>query len=183
MSTEGVKRWVENFQILNRVIDDIGKSQKDNIWNRLYLTMAMSTVSVYRTLNNTEKELFDKELQKDEKLQTQFEYLTRINSNRGRYFDITNDRLEMLKHMDNLYIYGAGAYAKDLNGILSVNHIEINGFIESDLNGEKVFMNKKVYNLSEADPENSMILIGVSPRYYDEILEVLNRGGYKVFQL
>jgi hypothetical protein len=179
----GVEFWVQYMQILKRIIEDIKAEQKYKIWDKVDVELAMSCVSAYRKMDDAEKQLFDKELQKDQSLHDQFCNLLCSNSNRGRYFNIKDKRMKELKQRDDLYIYGARIYAGDLNGILIENGVDIKGFIESDLKSEKVFMNKKVFNLSDVDRENSTILIGVSAKYYDEILEILNRGGYKIFQI
>lgn len=80
-----------------------------------------------------------------------------------------------------IYIYGAGTYAEEAYVRLQGADVEIKGFIVSDKSSNPAQKNGiPVYGLEEVSNElnNTAVVIGVSKKYYDEIMQ--NLKGYNV---
>jgi hypothetical protein len=180
----GVDFWTQYFDTLSRVINDIKNDNINVIWDKLYEYLSISCIHAYKMMDDECKKKFEENLQINGNILEQFKYMKNINLNKGQYFNIPIEKIDLLKQIGKkLYIYGAGEYAKDLYWVLESYSIEIVGFIESNPSIDKTYMNKKVYNLIDIDINNSLILIGVSEKYYDEILAALNDRGYEIFML
>lgn len=79
-----------------------------------------------------------------------------------------------LSFYDKLYIYGAGVYGKKLCSILSKKGIQIEGFIVSD--NEPLNENtQNIIGFVERKESNYLILVAVSDRYLNVILDSLEK--------
>ena len=89
--------------------------------------------------------------------------------NYGIYVNLRKESLNKF-HSKNLYIYGTGLYACDIYRLLCANDIDVKAFIVSNKTSETVF-GKNVYTVSDfVVPENSILIIGTSEKFYTEIL-------------
>lgn len=89
--------------------------------------------------------------------------------NYGIYVNLRKESLNKF-HSKNLYIYGTGLYACDIYRLLCANDIDVKAFIVSNKTSESVF-GKTVYSIADfIVPENSILIIGTSEKFYTEIL-------------
>ncbi len=105
------------------------------------------------------------------------------NLNEGTYICHTIDEkiLKLIKNSKSVYIYGAGAVARDVLLIFDKNNIGIKGFIVTN-NHENInfIQGHKVFEINELKDmgRDCTIIIGTSPKYYVSIEAELKKNSF-----
>ena len=119
--------------------------------------------------------------------QKMFNLLERKNENLDAYRIIHNDEirhkiLDFIEQNGYCYIYGAGAYGKEIFSILTENNHMPKGFVVSDgFRKENTYLGLPVYELSEIHElgSNQPIIVAIYYSKQDEIKKTLDDKGMK----
>lgn len=78
----------------------------------------------------------------------------------------------------HIYCYGAGKYGRALRVFLYCHGIDIDGFVTTTKYQYAEILKKKVYALDEISySDDTIILLGVSPKYRNEMISELDKRG------
>lgn len=84
--------------------------------------------------------------------------------------------IRIKKETDQLYIYGAGFYGKDVFRVLKSNHIDVDGFIVTKENESKSIFNLPVILADQVLGNNIGVIVGVSDTYVGEVMDYLEKS-------
>jgi len=89
---------------------------------------------------------------------------------------MSDNIIDFCKKNEQLYIYGAGETGQQLYTLLELAGINVKGFIVSDTVNEKAFLRGlEVKCITDLDIEKVSIIIAVSEKFRDEIIDVLKK--------
>ncbi len=89
---------------------------------------------------------------------------------------LSEELAKKLENTDEFIIYGAGYFAKKICHELKMELREkLKGFVVTSETHENELMGKDIYNVSELQQKKKYdVLLGVTDKYRDEVLEILN---------
>ena len=88
----------------------------------------------------------------------------------GLHINISKETFCKLCSKD-VFIYGTGVYASDIYRLLNANNVTVKAFVVSNKTCETIFFTP-VFGINDfIVPENSILIIGTSEKFYDEILK------------
>jgi len=85
--------------------------------------------------------------------------------------------VNIIKSYNNIIVYGAGKVAKEVIDCLNIMNIKIDGVTITKVDSNKVFMGHKIYDINTYN-KNSLVVIAVSKKYHNEIIENLKLNGF-----
>ena len=93
------------------------------------------------------------------------------------YGDVCNNKIEELKQVKRVYIYGTGNYGIDTYRVLYMYNISVDGFVETHKKNNMMF-NVPVYSLDEFVEKKikEITIIAVSDKYKNEIFALLEKN-------
>lgn len=98
-------------------------------------------------------------------------------------FYITDKEWALLRN-NKIYIYGAGEYGKDFFCELIRNDLSAEAFLVTKNNGEQTYCGKEVVEISEwQEQPNSIVVVAVSNKYKNDIVEQLEKLGHRRYLL
>ena len=92
------------------------------------------------------------------------------------------EHIEEIKKSEKTIVYGAGKAAEQLMRMLQENDIAIDGVAVTDLNNsKKTLFGHKVYNIDDflEVKAEAVVLIAITPKYVDKVLQDLKDKGFK----
>lgn len=100
------------------------------------------------------------------------------SKNLSLYGIVDNEMLIKAQKVGNVYIYGAGAYGKDVYRVLTENVVQIKSFVTTDENDGEI-LKVPVCGIHKLVPEkDSLVLVAVSARYQDDIMKKIREKGF-----
>lgn len=179
MQTKNIKRAQSMFVILGQIYvywkthsftDDesyyIGK-----LWESLYQSYIF-----YQSYGNMNQVLPCG----DQVDQTVYRILN--NSTDKKWLNVDEISMDELNPYENVIVYGAGHAAKQVIEYLGIKQIEVNGvMVESKNNNPTQFCGINVREIEEYNNirERAIVIIGVTSKYADGIVDKLNDSGFK----
>lgn len=179
MQTKNIKRAQSMFVILGQIYvywkthsftDDesyyIGK-----LWESLYQSYIF-----YQSYGNMNQVLPCG----DQVDQTVYRILN--NSTDKKWLNVDEISMDELNPYENVIVYGAGHAAKQVIEYLGIKQIEVNGvMVESKNNNPTQFCGINVREIEEYNNirERVIVIIGVTSKYADGIVDKLNDSGFK----
>lgn len=92
---------------------------------------------------------------------------------------LLESKIEEIKNVSKLYMYGAGEYACKCIEILNKKDVEIHGVIVTSMNDKCTFFGHKIIEVGRFTDKDALILIAVSENHYREIREILEKKNIK----
>lgn len=87
---------------------------------------------------------------------------------------LSNELTRELKDKKSFLIYGAGFFAKYLYQEMTIELREnLKGFVVTDGNHEKMLLGKPIFDVNELVKEKYDVVIGVTEKYKDDVLKIL----------
>lgn len=98
----------------------------------------------------------------------------------SQYGIVNPQKLKQLSNYSKVYIYGSGNYGIDLYRILDQSGIRVEAFLETNP-VKNIKYNVPVFKFSESEfNENSAVIVAVSERYREEVLQAVDDIGKAV---
>lgn len=112
-------------------------------------------------------------INKDQEIKGLFEKSRYLSA----YGDVCNNKIEELKQVKRVYIYGTGNYGIDTYRVLYMYNISVDGFVETHKKNNMMF-NVPVYSLDEFVEKKikEITIIAVSDKYKNEIFALLEKN-------
>ena len=101
------------------------------------------------------------------------------------YIHLTDEMISSIRSHNNIFIYGAGNYGKELYNKLSQLDIYVESFLvsENDHRG-KLCLGRKIIAINDlVEVRDMLILVAVSSKIEDEIVRLLKVKGYRYLLL
>lgn len=117
----------------------------------------------------------------DPELKNAFYFFASVQNANKAYGNITDKNLDLIKHAEQVYIFGAGIIASHVFWKLVEKEIIINGFIVSSLKeNAAAYMGHPVIELGKLNvrQEDVIIVIAVGKKFRDEIKTKLCSAGF-----
>lgn len=103
-----------------------------------------------------------------------FECINDVYEKEVTYRRKMRDLIIRLKDKGDIYIYGAGKYARYIYALLYCYDVRVHGFVVSTYYGDNTFLGKRVYEISSFKGlKDITILLGLHPKNFNDVKGII----------